>query len=385
MSEETTKNANALPSEVQKRADKALKIQQQYIDAQNAAVETAETKTAEETQETLQEAPQEAPQETPPKKKGRPPKAKVETVVADETVPQEKPKREETKEYWKDRFEWLEGRLKQVEAEHKATALSNENTIKQLRDIIETLPEGGGKKSATPDIPEITITPEEIEEWGGQEQVDFTTKLIKSHLHPIENRLSKIESLQSEVANINENIQGMIKTQQTTEQITLAEKLDKLLPDWENYVGNNGMYQDKFTVWGSKYKPEFSEFTFAEQTEAAINSKNAQLIADIINKFKVYVGHGGKQTTQAEQTANVTQESVEAVEEEPVVTLEEQVTPAPAAGGEATVAPSDTKIFPRGEIIEMVKKLNRGEIKQDKYDAYERDYHKAMKEDRIGV
>ena len=385
------KNTDGLPSEVVKQGSRAREIQQEYVDSKKQAEET-----------TPPEAP---PKQAPPvepkpkvkaekKEKPAPPKAKepVTAEAGEQSVegsvaePPNEQQVSEQKVNWEQKYQISEGLLKKSAADSKAKIITLENDIAQMRDIVTNLsqqpPEETVQEPVPPVIPEIHISQEEIDNWGGQEQFDFQGKNIRHHLLPIEQRLQAIESLLSRVDNIDQQVQGMIETHKAAKEETMTEQLDRLAPDWDQYLSKDGVYWQAFTNWAQSHRPDMSEFTFAESVEAAIKNGNVDTLAKVLQQYKKVTGVISA-TQPPTPVATVPAPPVSVAVEEPGASLEEMVT-APDAASDIPVASGDDKpTFTRRDYLDQTREWQQKRLSEDGYNKFKQEYHEAMADGRI--
>lgn len=390
--------ATPLPDAVIAAAKKSKELQQNMIDGKT--VPSEEITPAIISAETAPPVTQDDKVVDIKKKPGRP--KKVVAKPDDKAPPPEVTKapehdKENDPEYWKQKFNSLEGMTKSTikDLQHRNAELQEDKTLTNQilanlgKDKVEPNVVAVAEEiTSSPDIPEIGIPEDDIKVWG-DEQVSFTQRVVRSEiaplLNPILNRLAEIEKATGSIDALANQIKSVTTTQNNQVAQTFAEKVDAASPGWEEYVMKGGAQIELFANWATKNKhSKFSDETFWAKLEDAHKNGDSTVVASIVNEFKELAGHVAPPAPVTQRVETPAQ--VETVAPESIVpSLEEQVVPVDA-GGDALLPTGDggeVEILKDSEVRKFFTDLSQGKIPEEDALKMKRKIALASRERRI--
>ncbi len=384
--------AAALPEAVIAAAQKSRDLQQGMIDGKVVPSEEIAPAVIEE--ETVPPVTQDDKVVDKKKKPGRPKKVVAkpdDKVVTPEVVKAPEDNKENDLEYWKQKFKAVENMNKSTisDLKHRNAALEeNKALTNQLLANYEKAESNvvavAEKITKAPDIPEIVIPEDDIKIYG-DEQVDFTRRVVQSEiaplLNPILNRLAVLEEVTNSIDALTNQINGVMTTQNNQVAQTYEEKLGTICPDWNNYASDGGVYFDLFWNWAGNTSPKFSDKTFDVKIREAHKQGNASIVADIIDEFKKLAGHVAPNTVAESTEVPV---ATEVVQDTITPSLEEQVVPVDAGGDTLpNIKESETEILNDSDVRQFYTDLAAGKFTEDKELKMKRTIADALREGRI--
>ncbi len=266
-----------LPEAVRKQLEEAERIQQQILQEQQG------------------EAQQAVAEESPPQETA------VQEQPQAETEPAKEVPREETVEYWRERYKTLKGKYDaEVPRLHDQTRTLSEQ-IQNLTQQLMALRAEMEERQAAKEEPEKEEPPQYISEEDvdlhGKELVDFVVRatkqvLAESGFGRLEKRLSKIDE---RVKQLEEVAQTVVGTQAKTAQQTLLQALRERVPDVEEINESS-----EFAEWVSQPDP-LTGITRMELAQQAAAAFDIDRLVAVFEQFKKDTGWRSKKGNGAAQ------------------------------------------------------------------------------------
>lgn len=246
--------------------------------------------------------------------------SQVEDVKEEPQVP-----REQTVDYWKHRFEVVQG-------QQRAEAAANREQLASLKSEIERLKQQTTNTQASASVEQIL---DNLEDEYGQEFSQALNKRIDS---VVSRKMSELDAkFESEIGNVRQ-------VQQKNEEQLFQESIGKFVPNW--IAINN---DPAFINWLSTNQESFSGIDYLTILRSAYGQRDLDKVTRIFNTYTDLA-------TKAKK---------------PVVATEQQQMIAPPKRGSVsnTIAEHNSgKVFSQSEIHDFYRKLNNGEFKgKDEY------------------
>lgn len=254
--------------------------------------------------------------------------------------------REETVEYWKHRFDVVQG-------QQRADSQRSKEMISNLQEQIEELRQSTQTQQTTYTSVEDAI--DELQEQYGEE----FTKSLDARIERMAKRLIK-----EETASVNQELITVRNSQKVSEQQMFEENLTKQAPNWQ--VTN---VDPEFVTWLNASTEQLSGLSFYSILMNAYNNRELNKVAQIFNIF-----------TNLKNKTNTNQSSQTSTEQQSLI--------APPKRGSQTSATLDNnqgKVFTRSEVDTFYTNLQNGKYKgkEELAKQIKAEIHKANLEGRI--
>lgn len=347
----------SLPNEVRKQVKQAEKTRSEYYDKPKA--EEAEAPAEEVVQEEAKgDTP--APAAEPPKSEEAP----AEEPVKAEEEEQEQESKENDPEYWKHKYDVLNGKYKkEVPALHE----QNKNVQQQLQNV-ETLL----ANLQVPDEPvtgtsKAFLSKEEIDDYGS----DMINVMKKAAREAVSEELSRLEN---ENTRLKQMLGNVSTTAAESARDVMLRTLDTEVKGWQDQNTNAD-----FIAWLEK--PDVYSGISRQQllTEAFDRNHTARVVAI----FKGYRSENAIEQGAPETPAP--EASQEGQTQQPQVNMDTLVAPGSSKGAGSSSAQSDKRSFTQQEIAAFYADVRSGKYKtrQKEREKLEGQIFSAVNEGRI--
>lgn len=241
----------ALPKAIQAELDAAAAIEQQL--AQPAVAPVTEN------------TPAEPVAETPPEPTQKPVPTPVATQESDDT--------------WRSRYEVLEGK-------YRAEVPQLHQHNRELGNLLTSM-QGEIEKLKNPPTPEKArdplVTPKDETDFGA-DLIDLVRRVSSDEAQALLARLSKIEQAVAYLAQLPEQVNGVAKRQQMTDEERFWSAVNAVIPDWKSVDA------DPRWIAFLQTKPPFALQTFRELAVAAIQAHDHKPIVEMVKTWKTQEG-----------------------------------------------------------------------------------------------
>jgi len=235
-------------------------------------------------------------------------------------------------EYWKQRFETLQGKYNAEVPRMQAQLRAAGEDVADLREQVQQLRTAPPTPAETP-VVEGPATQKDIDDFG-QDLIDVMTRVARAEAQRIVQE--ERAALEQKFGAVENRVGEVVKTVAVNATEKFWKDVIDLLPEWPV------IDQDPAWIAWLDTSPDFSETTYRESAASAISKREPKKIVKLVEEWR--------KTKPAEAAAQPADTPASPVPT-PSTELASQVTPSGAKGGAVPVV--EKRIYTRAEYEQM--------------------------------